>query len=84
MTSTTATTQTRVVDKHAASLKAALAKPTIQTEANRVKLALLDRVLKDQLSTVLIDGYYGETVVELTINDGTIQHLHHSIRRMEQ
>jgi hypothetical protein len=79
MTSMTVATETRVLDR-----RAAVAKPTSHTEANRVKLALLDRVLKDQLSTVLTTGYNGTTVIEIAINDGTIQHLRHRVERMER
>ena len=55
-----------------------------RTDANRVKVALLERVLRDQLATALARGFFGVTKIELAIQDGTIQHVRHGVERTER
>ncbi len=54
------------------------------TESNRVKLALAERALKDQLATVLARGFHGIATLEIAVQDGTIQHVRHGIERTER
>lgn len=55
-----------------------------QTEANRGKLAVVERVLRNQLSAVLTAGFHGLAMIELDINDGTIQAVRHRVEQMER
>ena len=54
------------------------------SERNRAKLALLKRVLDDQLATALARGFHGTTVIEVAFQDGTIQHVVHKIEQLEK
>jgi hypothetical protein len=54
------------------------------TDGNRAKLALLRRVLDEQLALALARGFYGSTAIELTVQDGTIQHVMHRVERLEK
>jgi hypothetical protein len=53
-------------------------------EVNRAKLALLRRVLDEQLALALSHGFHGTTAIELAVQDGTIQHVLHRVERMEK
>lgn len=54
------------------------------TDANRGKLALVERILKDQFATALARGFHGVATLELAVQDGTIQHVRHGIERTER
>lgn len=56
----------------------------IDTAANDAKLQLLHRVVRDQLAAALVRGFHGTTTIEVSIQDGTIQHLRHRIERTER
>lgn len=77
----TATTMTATTKPMRAS---GLGDSTMHTQANRVRLATLERVLKEQLNTVLTAGYFGVSVISLDVNDGTIMSVRHSVERMER
>lgn len=55
-----------------------------RTDANRAKLVVVERVLREQIATALARGFYGVTAIELSINDGTIQDIRHRVERMER
>jgi hypothetical protein len=54
------------------------------TAANGAKLQLLHRVVRDQLAAALARGFHGTTSIELSVQDGTIQHIRHRIERTER
>jgi hypothetical protein len=54
------------------------------TEANAKKLAQLRAALAELLSEVLRRGYFGTATVELSIQDGTIQHIRRRLERIEK
>lgn len=78
MMSTTTATMNRTHERHVAG------RPMSHTDANRTKLATVERVLRDQLAAVLTGGFHGLAAIELDINDGTIQAVRHRVERMER
>ena len=54
------------------------------TPGNQKKLARLRLLLADVLAESLKRGFYGTAAVELSIQDGTIQHLRTKIERVER
>ena len=58
---------------------------TIQpTHGNRIKLDQVETVLSELLAETLRRGFYGKAVLELVIQDGTIQHLRRAVERIEK
>jgi hypothetical protein len=79
MTTATATpprSQKREPEKHGVDF--------CRTNANHAKLAVVERVLKDQLAAVLTRGFHGIATLELAVQDGTIQHVRHGVERTER
>jgi len=54
------------------------------TPANDKKLGQLDRALADLLEQALRRGYHGLVGVELSIQDGTIQHIRQRLERIDR
>lgn len=78
MMSTTTATMSRTDERRFSG------KPLSHTDANRGKLAVVERVLRNQLSAVLTAGFHGLAMIELDINDGTIQAVRHRVEQMER
>jgi len=55
-----------------------------ETPTNQKKTALLLASLEEMLAEVLRRGFHGKAAVELTIQDGTIQHVLRRVERMER
>lgn len=54
------------------------------TPANDRKLALLEAALAELLAEALRRGFFGTAAVELSVQDGTIQHVRRKIERTER
>lgn len=55
-----------------------------ETSANRRKIAQLERALTELLAEVLQRGFHGMAAVELSVQDGTIQHIRRKVERLEK
>jgi hypothetical protein len=59
--------------------------PTINpTQGNRVKLSQVETALAELLAETLRRGFYGKALLELAIQDGTIQHLRRAVEKIER
>ena len=63
---------------------AILLRTTAQTEANQRKLRQLEAQAQTMLDEVLRRGFYGNVIVKLNIQDGTIQHIRNTVQRVER
>jgi hypothetical protein len=54
------------------------------THGNRVKLGQVETALAELLAETLRRGFYGKALLELAIQDGTIQHLRRTVERIEK
>jgi len=54
------------------------------TPANREKMAQLRSALAEILAETLRRGFYGTVGVELSVQDGTIQHVRRRVERIER
>ena len=59
-------------------------KITVTTEANQRKVALLEAAIQSMLAETLCRGFFGTMVIELGIQDGTIQHVRSTMERIER
>ncbi len=58
---------------------------TIQaTRGNRTKLDQVETALAGLLAETLRRGFHGKALLELVIQDGTIQHLRRTVERIEK
>lgn len=55
-----------------------------ETPANQQKMALLKTALGELLSEVLRRDFYGTAGIELSVQDGTIQHIRRKVERIER
>ena len=55
-----------------------------KTPANREKMAQLRSALAEILAEVLRRGFHGTAGVELSVQDGTIQHVRRRVERIER
>lgn len=51
---------------------------------NRVKVSQIEAALADMLSQALRRGFHGLARIELSVQDGTIQHIRRAIERIEK
>lgn len=51
---------------------------------NAKKIAQLRAALEEMLAEALRRGFFGTTAIELSINDGTIQHIRRKVDRIEK
>ena len=51
---------------------------------NAKKMAQLQSVLAEILAESLRRGFFGRAVVELSVQDGTIQHIRRTVERIER
>jgi hypothetical protein len=54
------------------------------THGNRIKLGEIEAALAELLSETLRRGFHGKAVLELTIQDGTIQYLRRVVEKIER
>jgi len=54
------------------------------TPSNREKTALLQAALGEILAEVLRRGFHGTAAIELSVQDGTIQHIRRKVERIER
>ncbi len=55
-----------------------------QTPVNQQKITLLQTAFAEILAEVLRQGFHGTAAVELSVQDGTIQHIHRRVERIEK
>ncbi len=55
-----------------------------QSQGNRKKVARLETLLAEMLAESLQRGFFGTAAVELSVQDGTIQHIRRRIERIER
>ena len=55
-----------------------------RTPANVKKVAQLEQVVADMLAEALRRGFFGTTAIEISIQDGTIQHIRRKVERIEK
>jgi hypothetical protein len=56
----------------------------LPTHGNRIKLDRVETALAELLADALRRGFHGKAALELTINDGTIQHIRRTLERIER
>ncbi len=54
------------------------------TDTNRRHLAAIERRWREQLVAALVRGFHGSISIQLSVQDGTIQHARHTLERMEK
>jgi hypothetical protein len=54
------------------------------TSGNRLKIDRVESALAELLAETLRRGFYGKAMLELSIQDGTIQHLRRAVERIEK
>jgi hypothetical protein len=54
------------------------------TPANARKLALLEAALAELLAEALRRGFFGTAAVEVSVQDGTIQHIRRKVERIDK
>lgn len=55
-----------------------------QTSANQAKVAQVERALAELLTEVLSRGFHGSAGIEMSVQDGTIQHIRRKLERIER
>jgi hypothetical protein len=55
-----------------------------KSDGNAKKMKQLSKVLKELLDEVLHHGFFGIGVIEIGIQDGTIQHIRRRVERIEK
>ena len=55
-----------------------------KTPANVKKVAQLESALADTLTQALKRGFFGTAAIELSVQDGTIQHIRRKLERIEK
>jgi len=58
--------------------------PRHTTPANVEKLQQLERMLGELLAQLLRRGFFGNGAIELSVQDGTIQHIRRMVERIER
>jgi hypothetical protein len=54
------------------------------TPGNAKKVAQLQAILAEMLAESLRRGFFGTTAIELSVQDGTIQHIRRMVERIER
>jgi len=54
------------------------------TPSNQQKMALLKAALGEILAEVLRRGFHGTAAIEVSVQDGTIQHIRRKVERIER
>lgn len=55
-----------------------------ETPANQIKKAQLAAALGELLAEVLQRGFHGKASLELSVQDGTIQHFSRKVKRIQR
>ena len=56
----------------------------VPSPANAKKVAQLETALAEILAQALRRGFFGTAAVELSVQDGTIQHIRQTLERIER
>ena len=56
----------------------------IESAANRAKLQRAESLLRELLALSLRRGFFGSAAIELSIQDGTLQHIRCRVERLEK
>jgi hypothetical protein len=56
----------------------------VETPVNRVKVSRAEALLSEMLAESLRRGFHGTAVLEVSIQDGTIQHIRRRLERIEK
>ncbi|HZZ27135.1 MAG TPA: hypothetical protein VFE46_03935 [Pirellulales bacterium] len=54
------------------------------THGNQLKISQVEAALAELLAETLRRGFHGKALLELVIQDGTIQHLRRAVERIEK
>jgi hypothetical protein len=54
------------------------------TPGNAKKVAQLQSIVAEMLAEALRRGFFGTAAVELSVQDGTIQHIRRTVERVER
>ena len=54
------------------------------TSGNAKKVARLQSIVAELLAEALRRGFFGTAMVELSVQDGTIQHIRRTVERIEK
>lgn len=54
------------------------------TQGNAKKVAQLQTILAEMLAESLRRGFFGTAAVELSVQDGTIQHIRRTVERIDR
>lgn len=54
------------------------------THGNATKVAQLQAIMAELLAEALRRGFFGTAAVELSVQDGTIQHIRRKVERVEK
>jgi hypothetical protein len=54
------------------------------TAVNRTKVTMAERALAELLAQSLVRGFHGTAAIELSVQDGTIQHIRRKVDRIEK
>ena len=56
----------------------------MQTSTNRQKVTQLEAAMAELLREALTRGFHGSAGVEVSVQDGTIQHIRRRVERLEK
>ncbi len=56
----------------------------VTTPGNAKKVAQLQSIVAELLTEALRRGFFGTAAVELSVQDGTIQHIRRTVERIEK
>jgi hypothetical protein len=57
---------------------------TATTAGNAKKVAQLQSIVAEMLAEALRRGFFGTAAIELSVQDGTIQHIRRTVERIEK
>ncbi|HEY4759726.1 MAG TPA: hypothetical protein VIH42_04025 [Thermoguttaceae bacterium] len=57
---------------------------TAATTTNEQKVAQLEKALAEMLAAALKRGFFGTAAVEVSVQDGTIQHIRRKVEQIEK
>lgn len=57
---------------------------TTATTSNAKKVAQLEKALADMLAAALKRGFFGTAAVEVSVQDGTIQHIRRKLEQIDK
>ena len=57
---------------------------TNATNGNRIKLGEIETAMAEMLSETLRRGFHGKAILELVIQDGTVQYIRRVVEKIEK